>query len=43
MELQWLKKIESDLNHLPDSEEEALAQIKQSYGSLYLASAYGLV
>jgi hypothetical protein len=43
MELQWLKKIESDIKLLPDSEEEAMVQIKQSYGSLYQASAYGLV
>ena len=41
-ELQWLDRIESALDSLPDSEEEMIAPMIESYGNLFTPSSYGL-
>ncbi len=42
MEIQWLDQIELAIASLPQDENEALSQVKESYGNLFMASSYGL-
>lgn len=41
-EEQWLRRIESTLADLPDSEEELLAGMDETYGAIYARGSYGL-
>jgi methanol--5-hydroxybenzimidazolylcobamide Co-methyltransferase len=41
-ELQWLDKIESALDSLPDAEEELISSMSETYGTLFTPSSYGL-
>jgi hypothetical protein len=41
-ESQWLDRIESALDSLPEHEEELIAPMIESYGSLFTPSSYGL-
>jgi methanol--5-hydroxybenzimidazolylcobamide Co-methyltransferase len=41
-ESQWLDRIESALDSLPEKEEELIAPMIGSYGSLFTPSSYGL-
>jgi methanol---5-hydroxybenzimidazolylcobamide Co-methyltransferase len=41
-ELQWLDKIESALDSVPDAEEELISSMTGSYASLFTPSSYGL-
>ena len=42
MEMNWLDKLESAIESLPEDENEALNQVKDSYGDLFIPAAYGL-
>jgi methanol---5-hydroxybenzimidazolylcobamide Co-methyltransferase len=41
-ESEWLNKIESELDSLPDAEEDLMAPMIESYGSLFSPASYGL-
>lgn len=42
MEKSWLPRLESEIDALPDNEEEALENLKSTYGTLFQPKAYGL-